>query len=136
MLGRPAGELDSPSLPVRPGRILAETRPGRLYNTLAGAGLFPTLMAYFDFGLEPQSAFANLYARVPTTLPLGTTGSLSMRKITIEEKWHQQAEAAKKEAEKLPYGRERENLLRIARQLQTASQINQWLSSPELKPPE
>ena len=58
-----------------------------------------------------------------------------MRKITIEQKWHQQSEAAKIEAEKLPYGRERDVLTRKARQLETASQINQWLSSPGLQPP-
>jgi hypothetical protein len=57
-------------------------------------------------------------------------------KQTIEQKWHQQSEAAKQQAEKLPHGREREALARKARQLQTASQINQWLSSPELRPPE
>jgi hypothetical protein len=28
-----------------------------------------------------------------------------MRKITIEEKWHQQSEAAKIEAQKLPHGK-------------------------------
>jgi hypothetical protein len=55
--------------------------------------------------------------------------------ITIEQKWHQQSEDAKNEAQKLPYGKEREALLRKARQLETASRINQWLSSPELKPP-
>jgi hypothetical protein len=59
-----------------------------------------------------------------------------MRKITIEQKWHQQSEAAKNEAQKLPYGKERDALVREARQLETASQINQWLSSPELKPPQ
>jgi hypothetical protein len=58
------------------------------------------------------------------------------RKITIEEKWHQQSEAAKSEAQKLPHGKERDALVRKARQLETASQINQWLSSPELRPPE
>ena len=42
-------------------------------------------------------------------------------KITIEQKWHQQSEAAKNEAEKLPQGREREALVRKARQLHTAS---------------
>jgi hypothetical protein len=57
------------------------------------------------------------------------------RKITIEQKWLQQSEVAKSEAEKLPHGKEREALARKARQLKTASQINQWLSSPELKPP-
>jgi hypothetical protein len=56
-------------------------------------------------------------------------------KITIEQKWHQQSEAAKNEAKKLPYGKEREALERWARQLEIASQVNQWLSSPELQPP-
>jgi hypothetical protein len=56
-------------------------------------------------------------------------------KIMIEQKWHQQSEAAKSEAEKLPHGKERDALVRKARQLQTASQINQWLSCPELQPP-
>jgi hypothetical protein len=58
-----------------------------------------------------------------------------MRKITIEQDWLQQSEAAKTEAQKLPYGKEREALVRKARQLETASQINQWLSSPGLQPP-
>ena len=59
-----------------------------------------------------------------------------MRKITIEQEWHQQSEAAKNEAQKLPHGRERDALIRKARQLETASQINQCLSSAELRPPE
>jgi hypothetical protein len=57
-------------------------------------------------------------------------------KQTIEEKWHRLSEEAKRQAEQLPHGREREVLARKARQLQTASQISQWLSSPELRPPE
>jgi hypothetical protein len=57
-----------------------------------------------------------------------------MRKITIEEKWHQQSEAAKIEAQKLPHEKKRDALIKKARQLETASQINQWLSSPELRP--
>ena len=58
-----------------------------------------------------------------------------MRKLTIEQKWHQLSEAASNEAEKLPRGKVREALERKARQLQTASQINEWLSSSELQPP-
>ncbi len=49
--------------------------------------------------------------------------------------WHDQAEALKAEAEKLPYGHEREELERKARQLEIASNINQWVSSPGLAPP-
>ena len=49
--------------------------------------------------------------------------------------WHDQAEALKAEAEKLPYGHERDELERKARQLQIASNINQWVSSPGLAPP-
>jgi hypothetical protein len=57
------------------------------------------------------------------------------KKITLEQKWRQLSEAAKKEAETLPHGKEREALLRKARQLETASQIDQWISSPALQPP-
>jgi hypothetical protein len=56
-------------------------------------------------------------------------------KLTIEEKWRQQSEATRQEAEKLPYGKKHEALVRKARQLKTASQINQWLSAPGLQPP-
>jgi hypothetical protein len=58
------------------------------------------------------------------------------RRITTDANWRQQSEAAKVEAERLPHGKERDALVRKARQLETASQINQWLSSPELKPPD
>jgi hypothetical protein len=58
-----------------------------------------------------------------------------MRKTTMEENWRLESEEAKTEAEKLPHGKERDALVRKARQLQTASQVNQWLSSPELQPP-
>ena len=43
-----------------------------------------------------------------------------MRKITIEE-WHQQSEAAKNAAKNLPHGKERDALIKKARQLETAS---------------
>jgi hypothetical protein len=60
-----------------------------------------------------------------------------MRKdLYVEETLHEQAETFKREADKLPYGREREELLRRARQLETASHINDWLSSPGLAPPQ
>jgi hypothetical protein len=57
------------------------------------------------------------------------------QKPTIEQKWHFQAEACKREAAKLPYGKERDELLRKARQLETASHVNEWLSSPGLTSP-
>ena len=58
-----------------------------------------------------------------------------IKKKTTEQKWHEQSEATKDEAAKLPYGRLKEQLLRKANQLQTASQISLWLSSPGLQPP-
>jgi hypothetical protein len=54
---------------------------------------------------------------------------------TTEQKWHEQSAAAKEEAAKLPYGRLKNQLLLKARQLQTASEISQWLSSPGLRAP-
>jgi hypothetical protein len=56
-------------------------------------------------------------------------------KMTTEQKWHDQSEQAKSEASKLPPGKERERLLRKARQLEMARDINGWISSPGLKPP-
>jgi len=58
-----------------------------------------------------------------------------VKKKTVEQKWHEQSEAAKQEAAKLLQGKLKDQLLLEARQLQTASQINQWLSSPGLQPP-
>ncbi len=60
---------------------------------------------------------------------------MGRKKISPEHKWHEQAEAFKREAEKLPYGREREELLREASLLETASHINEWVSSPGLSSP-
>jgi hypothetical protein len=44
-------------------------------------------------------------------------------------------ERLRAEAEKLPQGAERDALLRKARQAETASHMNEWLSSPGLQPP-
>jgi hypothetical protein len=52
-----------------------------------------------------------------------------------KKSWHDQAEALKAEAEKLPYGKDREALETKARQLEIAANINDWLSSPGLQPP-
>ena len=60
---------------------------------------------------------------------------IMINKKTVEQKWHEQSEAAKQEAAKLPHGKLKSELLREARQLETASRINLWLSSPGLQPP-
>jgi hypothetical protein len=60
---------------------------------------------------------------------------LKKERRSIEQAWREMSEAARKEAQKLPHGRERDNLIREARRLETASQINEWLASPELTPP-
>jgi hypothetical protein len=55
---------------------------------------------------------------------------------TFEERLAQEAIKFKEAAEKQPIGSTaRELLLRRARQAETASQINHWLSSPGLQPP-
>ena len=41
----------------------------------------------------------------------------------------------KEEAKTLPHGREREALMRKLNQIETASHVNEWLSSPGLQPP-
>jgi hypothetical protein len=55
-------------------------------------------------------------------------------KATFEERLTEEARRFKEAAEKQPPGTARELLLRRARQAETASNINNWLSSPGLKP--
>jgi hypothetical protein len=90
----------------------------------------------WEFWAGTRRSLDILYSQISLTpLPSGHQGAIHDRQNNIEEKWLQQSETAKSEAEKLPHGKEREALARKARQLKTAFQINQWLSSPELKPP-
>jgi hypothetical protein len=56
--------------------------------------------------------------------------------LTFPERLDQEVARLRTEAEKLPHGPERDQLLRKARQAETALHVNDWLSSPELKPPE
>jgi hypothetical protein len=58
-----------------------------------------------------------------------------MTKPTTEQKWRQRIEEVKTEAGKLPHGKERDTLTKKARQLETESRINEWLTSPGLRPP-
>jgi hypothetical protein len=60
---------------------------------------------------------------------------LTNKKPTTEKMWERLAEQMREEARKLPPGRARERMLSKARQLETASKLNGWLSSPGLRPP-
>jgi hypothetical protein len=57
-------------------------------------------------------------------------------KPPFEKRLAEEAQLIKERAKSLPQGRQRELLSRKARQLETASHITEWLSSPGLKPPE
>jgi hypothetical protein len=54
---------------------------------------------------------------------------MNRKKLSLEEMWHEQAEALRREAEPLPYGKERDGLLRKACQLEITWHVNDWLSS-------
>ncbi|MDO8978573.1 MAG: hypothetical protein Q7V17_04995 [Afipia sp.] len=51
----------------------------------------------------------------------------------ISEKWKAIATIAKDEALTLPPGKDRDALIKKARQLATACHINEWLASPGFK---
>jgi hypothetical protein len=53
----------------------------------------------------------------------------------IELKWKLLAAQAREQAQALPAGKERDDLNKKARQLDTASQMNRWLTSRALQPP-
>lgn len=55
--------------------------------------------------------------------------------LTFPERLSQEAHRLREQAEVMPLGKEREELLRKAREADTASHINEWLASPGLQPP-
>jgi hypothetical protein len=54
---------------------------------------------------------------------------------SLKERLTFEAIQLREKAKILPVGAEREELLKKARRLDVAAQIDNWLSSPELKPP-
>ena len=57
------------------------------------------------------------------------------QKQSLEQRLSEEAEKLRKEAQDVPPGVEREQLIRRARQAETASHMSEWLSSPGLHPP-
>jgi hypothetical protein len=55
---------------------------------------------------------------------------------TMAERLLEAAAEARKQAALLPPGPERRDLLRKAREADTAAHMNDWLTSPGLRPPE
>jgi hypothetical protein len=55
--------------------------------------------------------------------------------LSFEERLAEEAKRLRDQAEALPPGIEREELIRKARQAETASHMNEWLTSPGLQPP-
>jgi hypothetical protein len=55
--------------------------------------------------------------------------------LTFPDQLEKEAERFRQEAETKPPGPERDALLEKARQAETGAHINEWLSSPGLKPP-
>ncbi|GLR85840.1 hypothetical protein [Bradyrhizobium iriomotense] len=56
--------------------------------------------------------------------------------LTLEARLAEEAKRLREEAKMLPPGALREELIRKARHAETASHMNEWLTSPGLKPPE
>jgi len=55
--------------------------------------------------------------------------------LTFDERLAAEAKRLKEQAGKLPLGKQRDELVRKARQIDVASHMNEWLSSPGLQPP-
>ena len=58
------------------------------------------------------------------------------QQLSFEARLMQHAEAAREAARKFPPGKQREMLLRQARASEMAAQIDKWIASPGLRPPE
>ena len=55
---------------------------------------------------------------------------------SLEDRLAEEAKRLREEAKSLPPGALREELIRKARHAETASHMNEWLTSPGLRPPE
>jgi hypothetical protein len=55
--------------------------------------------------------------------------------LSFPDRLEQEAKALKDQACEMRPSKQRETLLRKARQLETAAHINEWLTSPGLSPP-
>ena len=55
---------------------------------------------------------------------------------SFQDRLAEEAKRFKEEADRLPHGPQKELYLRRARQCETASHINEWLTSPGLQPPQ
>ncbi len=53
----------------------------------------------------------------------------------LDQRIEEHAKRLRKEAQGTPRGVERERLIRRARQAETASHMQEWLTSPGLRPP-
>jgi hypothetical protein len=57
------------------------------------------------------------------------------RTTSLKDYFIQDAENLRRQAEQTPPGVRRDELLRKARQAETAARVDDWLSSPGLQPP-
>ena len=55
---------------------------------------------------------------------------------SLEERLSEESKRLRAEAELLPPGARRDEMIRKARQAETASHLSEWLTSPGLRPPE
>jgi len=55
---------------------------------------------------------------------------------SLDERIADHAQRIRNEAKALPPGRERQEMVRRARQAEVAAHISEWISSPGLRPPE
>ena len=55
---------------------------------------------------------------------------------SLEERLSEEAKRLREEARLLPPSAERDEMIRKARQAEIASHMNDWLTSPGLRPPE
>jgi hypothetical protein len=58
------------------------------------------------------------------------------QELSLAARLKKHAEATRESARKFPPGRQREMLLRQARASEIAAQIDKWIASPGLRPPE
>jgi hypothetical protein len=112
---------------------------GQVFGTVRAIGLRPPLLAASGAG-----GMRGTDHKVPRLNRQfhhdESTAVVTRRRITqtspLEIRLAEEAKRLHEEAESLPPGAKREEMIRKARQAETGSHMSEWLRSPGLQPPE
>jgi hypothetical protein len=114
---------------------LNKSRIGILFPEVAGGRIPAAFLPYVGFRTGTKAMF-QIYTEDKNRRDRAMErGRVSKHQLPFEERLASEGRRLRDAAKKLPPDRDREGLIRRARQAETASQLTEWLTSPGLASP-